>query len=319
FTSKSRFSALTCSIFADGTVPPGAAASLTRMSMPPSACTAFATRLATAASSPISATMGTTLRPVAAASSRAVASSGAKVRAAIATSTPSAANCNAIALPMPRLPPVTSARLPVSSKSIACSSIRWQLAETGAVIDRQHLAGDEVGAVDEPAHHLGDVFGIGGFADRRDLRLLDDALVVALLAEEVLHPARRDEARRHGVDADHRRELAGQRNRHRVYAAFRRAVRDRRAFTVERAKRRDIDDRAIALLFHLRHDGADHLIGADDIDGVDLEKVRCVEGLEIAGLGGLGLAGAIDQRIDPPPARDRRRRHTAALRVIGDV
>src|SRR5262249_25099020 len=157
----------------------------TRMSTPPSACTAFSTRLATAASSPISATIGTIFRPVAAASSRAVASSGARVRAAIATSTPSAASCSAIALPMPRLPPVTRARLPLSSKSILCSSIRRQLAETGAVVDWQYLAGDEIGAVDEPAHHLGDVLGICGFADRRDLRLLDDALVIALLAEKI--------------------------------------------------------------------------------------------------------------------------------------
>src|ERR1041384_1323163 len=76
-----------------------------------------------------------------------------------------------------------------SDKKLIASSIgrsSRQLAEARAVIDRQHLAGDEVGAVDEPAHHLGDVLGEGGLADGRDLRHLGDALVEALLAEEVL-------------------------------------------------------------------------------------------------------------------------------------
>src|SRR6185312_530451 len=79
------------------------------------------------------------------------------------------------------------------------------------------------------------------------------------------------------------------------------------------------DDRAVALFLHLRHHGADHLIGADDIDSVNLEEIGPVQRLEIARLGGLGLAGAVDERVDPAPALDRGGGHGAASLVVGDV
>src|SRR6187402_1892354 len=68
----------------------------------------------------VSATNGSTVRPNSARSARAVVSSCSRPRARIATSTPSARRTCAITLPIPRLPPVTIARLPVSSKSMMC-------------------------------------------------------------------------------------------------------------------------------------------------------------------------------------------------------
>ncbi len=68
----------------------------------------------TAASSVVSAARASTRRPWAAASCRAAASSLAGSRASRATSAPSAASALAMAYPMPRLPPVTTARFPVS-------------------------------------------------------------------------------------------------------------------------------------------------------------------------------------------------------------
>ena len=99
--------------------PIGWAAELTRMSMPPRASVASATPWRTDSSDPVSITTGTMRRPVAAASSAAVASRSARVRAAMATSHPSAARARATALPMPLLPPVTSARFPSSCRSMA--------------------------------------------------------------------------------------------------------------------------------------------------------------------------------------------------------
>ena len=54
------------------------------------------------------------LRPVACAISLAAASSGSLRRAQMATSTPSLASAKVMPLPMPSLPPVTSAVLPCS-------------------------------------------------------------------------------------------------------------------------------------------------------------------------------------------------------------
>ena len=105
-----------------GAWPIGLAALLTRMSMPPSRSWAVATIARTEASSPVSTVMAWTSRPVAAAISSADSSSAEAVRAATATSQPSAASVHAIALPMPLLPPVTSARLPVSWRSM-CSRL----------------------------------------------------------------------------------------------------------------------------------------------------------------------------------------------------
>ena len=88
--------------------------------MRPSCAAACSTMRRTAASSPVSQTIGIARRPLAAAISRAASTSGASVRAASTTSTPSAASAAAIALPIPRLPPVMMAARPSSCRSIVC-------------------------------------------------------------------------------------------------------------------------------------------------------------------------------------------------------
>ena len=80
---------------------------------------AAATIARTDSSSPVSTTIGMTARPVAAVQlGSGGSSSGLATRAAMTTSQPSPASARATALPMPRLPPVTIARLPVSWRSI---------------------------------------------------------------------------------------------------------------------------------------------------------------------------------------------------------
>ena len=129
------------------------------MSMPPSSSAAMSTRVCTSSSLVVSARTATSFLPtpdklyrrarnpepkaveltlscpIAGAISRAASSRASKSRAAMAISTPSLASSRAIALPIPRLPPVMSAFLPLSSKSIftppepachvACCSNRW--------------------------------------------------------------------------------------------------------------------------------------------------------------------------------------------------
>src|SRR5262245_43452790 len=74
-----------------------------------------------------------TLRPVALAISPAAASSCSLRRAQIATSTPSLARASAIPFPMPSLPPVISAVLPLRLRSIALSRfLVWLVREPAA-------------------------------------------------------------------------------------------------------------------------------------------------------------------------------------------
>ena len=80
----------------------------------PASATAWRTELSLV----VSPRTPTTLRPVCEASSIAAACKGSADRANRATSTPSWANARAMALPMPRLPPVTKARLPSSCMSM---------------------------------------------------------------------------------------------------------------------------------------------------------------------------------------------------------
>jgi hypothetical protein len=87
------------------------------MSTPPSSSTARATSALTDSSSPVSVTTGIARLPLRSATSAAAFSSVSWVRAASTTSTPSAARACAIASPMPLLPPVMIARLPVSCRS----------------------------------------------------------------------------------------------------------------------------------------------------------------------------------------------------------
>ena len=101
--------------------PTGADPLLTRMCTPPNCCAASATMRSTCSLLVTSAAIGTMRRFVSAPSSRAVASRSALFRATIATSTPSRANSRAMALPMPRLPPVTIACLPCNPRSMALS------------------------------------------------------------------------------------------------------------------------------------------------------------------------------------------------------
>src|SRR5580704_12795786 len=101
--------------------PPGADPLFTRMCRPPNCCAASATMRSTCSLLVTSAASGTMRRFVSADSSRAVASRSPLLRATIATSTPSRANSRAMALPIPRLPPVTIACLPCNPRSMAFS------------------------------------------------------------------------------------------------------------------------------------------------------------------------------------------------------
>src|SRR4051794_4646484 len=117
-TSPHRASVVISASFGGALMPPGMAAAFTRMSTPPRAALSAVTMPCTDSSSPVSHAWPTTVRPVAAASSSTAPSIRAWSRAAMPRSTPSRASWRAIAFPMPRLPPVTMARFPVSSKSI---------------------------------------------------------------------------------------------------------------------------------------------------------------------------------------------------------
>src|SRR3984957_7556382 len=102
--------------------PPGAApALLTMMSTRPSTLCPCSMKFFASASLVRSAAMATILRPVAFAISAAVLSRTSARRAQMATSTPSLASASAMPLPIPSLPPVTSAVLPLSRRSICVS------------------------------------------------------------------------------------------------------------------------------------------------------------------------------------------------------
>src|SRR6185437_1973205 len=111
----SQSSSVKCSM----TPPAAEPALLTMMSTRPSALAPCSTKFLASLSWRKSAGMATILRPVALPISAAAASSGSLRRAQIATSTPSFAKASAMPLPMPSEPPVTSAVLPLSLRSIA--------------------------------------------------------------------------------------------------------------------------------------------------------------------------------------------------------
>src|SRR5215470_9542838 len=103
--------------------PPGEEpALLTMMSTRPSALWPCVTKFLASASLLRSAGIGTIRRLVSRAISAAASSSGSLRRAQMATSTPSFASARAMPLPMPALPPVTSAVLPSSLRSMSVSS-----------------------------------------------------------------------------------------------------------------------------------------------------------------------------------------------------
>src|SRR6185436_17508111 len=106
-----------CSITPPGDEP----ALLTMMSMRPRALWPCSMNFLQSASLLRSHVIATILRLVSFAISAAAASSGSLRRAQIATSTPSCASARAMPLPIPSLPPVTSAVLPLSLRSMSVS------------------------------------------------------------------------------------------------------------------------------------------------------------------------------------------------------
>src|SRR5262245_40653118 len=111
--------------------PPGAEPALfTRMSIRPKCRAAPCTKFSASSRRVRSAATASTFRPDSRRISSAVASSTSLRRAQIATSAPSRASTRAMPLPIPRLPPVTSATLPPSWRSmshltavLACAAI----------------------------------------------------------------------------------------------------------------------------------------------------------------------------------------------------
>src|SRR6266478_4473103 len=93
----------------------------TRMSMPSKAAATRAQARSTSEALETSAAIASAFTPCDAAISPASRSARTRSRATIATSTPSAASARATARPMPTLPPVMTARLPLSSRSMSCS------------------------------------------------------------------------------------------------------------------------------------------------------------------------------------------------------
>src|SRR5262245_33674740 len=99
--------------------PPGAAPALfTRMPLRPKCLTVASTIFCTSASRVRSPATANPPPPVVLLSSVAAASSSARVRAQMATFARSSASPRATALPMPLLPPVTSATLPCNPRSM---------------------------------------------------------------------------------------------------------------------------------------------------------------------------------------------------------
>src|SRR6478609_209750 len=102
--------------------PPGAEQELLIIrSIAPSFLCAVSTKFLASASLVRSAGMATTVTPVALLISSAVFSSGSMRRAQMATLTPSFASVMAMPLPIPSLPPVMRAHLPLSCRSMISS------------------------------------------------------------------------------------------------------------------------------------------------------------------------------------------------------
>src|SRR6185437_3351417 len=162
---------------------------------------------------------------------------------------------------MPDAAPVTIATLP-SSFPIAC--LRSVLHRPA--IDHQALAGDEIavgrGEEDTGADDiLGQLLALDGAGLRHRLAVFG----VIVAPADILG---RGEARRDGVDADAvLAELGRKRPRHAEDRAFGRDIVQHHRRAVPHRARGDVDDLAVILALHDRHDRLDAEEHAADIDG----------------------------------------------------
>src|SRR5262249_22367104 len=164
--------------------PPGAdPALLTMMSTRPRLLCPCSTKRFASASLVRSAVMAKILRPVSLAISPAAASSGSLRRAQIATSTPSRARQRAMPLPMPSLPPVTSAVLPLSCRSMSGLSD----GHLGQVVPDRHVLGEFLLRNAPLDRQLAVLHATDVAVDDADMVLPADELVALRMGERVLH------------------------------------------------------------------------------------------------------------------------------------
>src|SRR5580693_131751 len=190
------------------TVPPALA---TRWSRPPSSAAMASTARRSAGVSVTSAAAVATVTGPRSRSRRVAAAKPSASRAMRPTAAPSAASASATAKPMPRLPPVTSARLPLSPRSTGQSSSRGAAVVDAQPVLRRHpdhdLAAARVGGQEGvaalgaqvPAGEL-EPLGVGGVLARgraldRDV-LVGRPLILGAQAEPACRP---DGARLAGV------------------------------------------------------------------------------------------------------------------------
>ena len=65
--------------------------------------------------------------------------------------------------------------------------------------------------------------------------------------------------------------------------------------------------------------GAGQLIGANDVEVVDIEEILGRESIEVAMIGELRLAGIVDQEIDPAPPLGRSLGKRSRLGIVVEI
>ncbi len=122
------------------------------------------------------------------------------------------------------------------------------------------------------------------------------------------------------VDADLRRQGAGQREGHGDQRALGGGIGHRRADADDAGDGRGVDHRARGLAgLEQGAGGADHLERADDIDLVQMQEVLGRDRVEVGVVGGeLGGPGVVEQGVDAAEALGGGG-HRPAVGVVGDV
>src|SRR5437764_1114645 len=332
--------------------PPGADPLFTRICRPPSCCAASATMRSTCSLLVTSAARGTMRRFVSAANSRAVASRSALFRATIATSAPSRANSRAMALPMPRLPPVTIACLSCNPRSMAFSPLlewrdsvvprplfsprnpgarrrawmvddrRPETTRFRAASDRQIAAIHGYGAAGYPArlvggekqHRHNEIVGLAEPAERNQRLCRTPCFRIGIARSR--QPGQRW-AGGNRVDADAvRRQIDGHRVGQRAGAALRSDIGGALGPRHLGELRGHVDDAAAALLHHLPRRCLSDVKHARQVDRDDAVPSL---GIDIQEIEPVADPGRFEHDIKPPEFAHHRGNHPIDRHPVAHV
>src|ERR1700689_340641 len=206
------------------------------------------------------------------------------------------------------------------SKPPLCVTNRRCLAsDPPAAIDQVNLAGGLRCHSSQIVDGFGHLFGEHQAAERGCRSVIVQHRLKAFRPQAVSEPGRINHSGSNYIHPDLRTQHPRQRQAQRIQRALRRNVGKARAAADQRGNGGYIDDGPVRAISKQRREFADHLIGSDHVDRVNILKISRAEAVEILQVDEFRCPCIVHQRVAAPEMRFDAPRQLSALPIMGNI